>query len=66
VVLWSLQRRRKQQLILGACMLPQGKFSNLRRNYSSIWRQMTTRLPQINDPQVGGGGVGCVCEAGSY
>ncbi len=41
--------------VLGLCLRGfalQGKFSNLRRNYSSIWRQMTDKQDVIKDPQV--------------
>lgn len=36
--------------LMGGCVhgfVLQGKFSNLRRNYSSIWTQISTRLPDL-------------------
>ncbi|KAG1677812.1 hypothetical protein FOA52_008576 [Chlamydomonas sp. UWO 241] len=42
--------------IVGMCLrgfAMQGKFSNLRRNYTSVWAQMGSRLEQLNDPQIG-------------
>ena len=41
--------------MLGMCLrgfAMQGKFSNLRRNYSGIWAQISRRSEDISDPQV--------------
>eukprot|EP00798_Chlamydomonas_sp_ICE-L_P023059 gene23059-30248_t len=42
--------------VLGMCVRGfsmQGKFSNLRRNYTSIWTQMQRRVEELDDPQIG-------------
>eukprot|EP00955_Chlamydomonas_euryale_P006896 73231-Chlamydomonas_euryale.AAC.1 len=42
--------------VVGLCLrgfAMQGKFSNLRRNYTAVWAQMEERLDDIGDPQVG-------------
>jgi hypothetical protein len=43
--------------LMGMCLrgfAMQGKFSNLRRNYTSVWSQMTSKLDVLGDPQVTG------------
>ena len=50
---------------VGTCLkgfAMQGKFSNLRRNYTNMWRQLADGLNDIKDPKVGGRVcVCCVC-----
>mmetsp|Transcript_23389 Transcript_23389/g.51334 ORF Transcript_23389/g.51334 Transcript_23389/m.51334 type:complete len:405 (-) Transcript_23389:715-1929(-) len=42
--------------LMGMCLrgfAMQGKFSNLRRNYTSMWTQLLKHIETISDPQVG-------------